>query len=219
MPEFASKGIAGTALGLAIPGTVALAGQLSNGDGLLGGLFGGGSKKDERIANLMAENTQLKGEKYTDSQIKEVNAEICRLGTEQVRQGEELTGLRREMELRDQLTHKDIQCVASDADCKIGRVNERVATMEQLTDCKIARVADSASCGIQNLNTALQCLQQTVAGITRTYVPAQQVTPLPSPWPFPPNPPYGPGFWPFPPQQQASSSSGTTTTPDATTGG
>ena len=37
----ASKGLAGAALGLAIPGTVALVNQLSNGGGLLGGLFGG----------------------------------------------------------------------------------------------------------------------------------------------------------------------------------
>ena len=35
----ASKGLAGAALGLAIPGTVALVNQLSNGGGLLGGLF------------------------------------------------------------------------------------------------------------------------------------------------------------------------------------
>ena len=36
MGDYASKGLAGTALGLAIPGTVALANQLFGGGGLFG---------------------------------------------------------------------------------------------------------------------------------------------------------------------------------------
>lgn len=59
MGEYAGKGLAGTALGLAIPGTVALANQLfSGGNGLLGGLMGGGC--NNQVMNLMAENSMLK---------------------------------------------------------------------------------------------------------------------------------------------------------------
>ena len=53
MAEFASKGVAGSALGLAIGGLSAA--LLNNdGDGPLGGLLGnGGSKKNEKIADLL----------------------------------------------------------------------------------------------------------------------------------------------------------------------
>ena len=69
MAEFASKGVAGSALGLAIGGLSAA--LLNNdGDGPLNGLLGGGSKKNEKIADLMAENTLLKSKSYTDAEIK-----------------------------------------------------------------------------------------------------------------------------------------------------
>ena len=66
MGEFASKALGGTALGLAIPGTVALVNQLGNG-GLLGGLFGGGGGNQAQA--LMAENAMLKAELNTDAKI------------------------------------------------------------------------------------------------------------------------------------------------------
>lgn len=78
----------------------------------------------------------------------------------------------------------------------------------QLTDCKISKVADAANCGISALQCSLDCLQKTVAGITQTSVPAQAVSPLPAPWPYPPVPPYY-----VPPT--ASAQSGTTTTTGA----
>ena len=77
MAEFASKGVAGSALGLAIGGLSAA--LLNNdGDGPLNGLLGGGSnRKNEKIADLMAENTLLKSRSYTDSEIKGVTARVC----------------------------------------------------------------------------------------------------------------------------------------------
>lgn len=71
MGEFASKAVAGTALGLAIPGTVALVNQLGGGcgnGGLLGGLFGNGGCQNQTSA-LMAENAMLKAELNTDAKI------------------------------------------------------------------------------------------------------------------------------------------------------
>lgn len=79
MGEFASKGVAGTALGLGIAGTVGLVNQLGGcGNGILGGLFGGNCNAIAGGAalNAMAEKdaiiAQLKSEKYTDQQIASV---------------------------------------------------------------------------------------------------------------------------------------------------
>lgn len=63
MAEFASKGVAGTGLGLGIAGTTL--GLLNNGGGL-GGLFGGNSNCNNEIAKLQAELAQQKSERYTD---------------------------------------------------------------------------------------------------------------------------------------------------------
>ena len=69
----ASTGLAGTALGLAIPGTVALVNQLAGGNGFLG--LGGGNNGNAEIA-LGTERSL----RYTDQQsfanYKELNAEI-----------------------------------------------------------------------------------------------------------------------------------------------
>ena len=89
MAEFASKGVAGTALGLGIAGTVGLVNQLSGGNcgcgnGLLGGLFGGnccnrgtGSLAEvQYISALQSENGQLKAENYSDRTSLEAHASV-----------------------------------------------------------------------------------------------------------------------------------------------
>lgn len=175
MAEFASKGVSGTALGLGIAGTVGLVNSLSqNGNGFLGGLFGNGGQLEE----LRAENTLLKAHQYSDAQNKSMQEEICQLKADSLVQAEQISAMKREAELR-----------------------------EQITDSKIARVADAATCGISNLQCSLNCLQQTVNGITKTFVPAGAITPLPAPWPYPPVPPYY-----TPATQNGSTSSGTETT-------
>lgn len=169
MAEYASKGVGTGGLTTGIIGT-SLAGllALNNGNGgLLGNLFGN-NNQNERISELMSENTQLKSRVYTDGEVKQLNSEICNLRSEVQRQGAE------------------INCI-----------NKTSALREEITDGKIARVADASTCGINNLRCSIECLQNTVAGITRVYVPAAQVTPLPAPYPFPPTPPYSP--YPFPP--------------------
>lgn len=150
MAEFASKGVSGTALGLGIAGTVGLVNQMSQ-NGFLGGLFGGNGGE---LDALRAENTLLKSQQYTDAENKGIAAELCELRSE-------VAVMKKDAELR-----------------------------EQLTDCKIAKVADAANCGLAALQCSLDCLQKTVAGITQTSVPAAAVSPLPAPWPYPPVPPY-----------------------------
>lgn len=98
MAEFASKGVAGSGLGLGIAGTAL---GLLNGNGLLGGLFGNGnccsenthvsryelnqegriSKLESEIAlrdaNIYNDQKLLEVYKYFDSEIKDVRKTIC----------------------------------------------------------------------------------------------------------------------------------------------
>ena len=64
MAEYASKGVAGTALGLGIAGTVGLVNQLGNcggcgNGGLLGGLFGGNNCCNRGVGGLARANDEL----------------------------------------------------------------------------------------------------------------------------------------------------------------
>ena len=74
----ASQAVGGTALGLAIPGTLAFLNQV----GGIGGFFGGGNAQmvqcnDTRtISALESEIAKLKSERYTDNVGTEVYAEI-----------------------------------------------------------------------------------------------------------------------------------------------
>lgn len=71
MAEYASKGVAGSGLGLGIAGlSVALLQGANGGNGILGGLFGG--NQNNALAAVMAENAALKGENYADRISKEV---------------------------------------------------------------------------------------------------------------------------------------------------
>ena len=74
MAEFASKGVAGSGLGLGIAGTaLGLLNNGGNGGGVLGGLFGGGNQNV--VSALQAENGMLKAENYSDKNAKEVYAQ------------------------------------------------------------------------------------------------------------------------------------------------
>lgn len=73
MAEFASHGVGTAGLTTGIIGT-SLAGLLalnaSNGNGLLGGILGGGNQpRESAVMGLMAENATLKSERYTDNAI------------------------------------------------------------------------------------------------------------------------------------------------------
>ena len=76
MGEFASKGVAGTGLGLGIAGT-ALGLLNGNGNGgcnggLLGGLFGNGGCNNSYVSALQSQVTGLQAEKYADKNTADV---------------------------------------------------------------------------------------------------------------------------------------------------
>ena len=86
--EVASKGVAGTALGLGIAGTVGLLGQLANGAGWGGGFLGGrgcaapmmteavATADTREMGKLEAKIAKLEGERYTDGVGIELYKEI-----------------------------------------------------------------------------------------------------------------------------------------------
>ena len=74
----ASGGLGGAALGLAIPGTVALVNQLTGGNGLFGGLFNGGNCNNNVVAALESALAQEKAERYTDQTGTEVYKQFAK---------------------------------------------------------------------------------------------------------------------------------------------
>ena len=74
----ASGGLGGAALGLAIPGTVALVNQLAGNGGLFGGLFNGGGNCNSTISALESALAQERAERYTDQTGTEVYKQFAK---------------------------------------------------------------------------------------------------------------------------------------------
>ena len=154
MGEFASKGVAGTGLGLGIAGLSV--GLLNNGgNGLLGGLLGNGC--NNQMSALLAENATLKAEKYSDKNTSEV-----------------YTAMRNEVQtLSDRLLDKYISPISQE----IADMRVREARLEG----RIGEVSLLANNGLTALTGQVNCLAATVAGITKTVVPIGAVCPTPMP--------------------------------------
>lgn len=173
MAEFASKGVAGAGLGTGIAGlALGVLNSSANGNGLLGGLLGGGNQNV--VSALQAENGMLKAENYSDKNAKEVYAQsladnrrirdeafafLKPLADESANNRVELARLQEQLkcccekqELREQIV--------------LGKVNELALT----TQAKFG------------------CVDQTIAGmmgtlgkITNTIVPMSAICPTPMP--------------------------------------
>ena len=152
MGEFASKGVAGSGLGLGIAGTALGVLNASNGGGgLLGGLFGNGC--GSQVSALQSEIAMLKAEKYCDKNTAEV-----------------YTAMRNEVQaLSDRLLDKYISPVSQE----IADMRVREARLEG----KIGEVGLLANNGLKALQGQVNCLAQTVNGITKVVVPNSSVCP------------------------------------------
>ena len=176
MGEFASKGVAGSALGLSIAGT-ALGLLNGNGNGILGGLFGNGmnqyaqgaaqavlSEKDATIARLMSE-------KYADKVGVDVYAQ----------------SRRENQDLSDRLLGNWIKPLSQEAAANRERIavletqvqadREKAALREQIVVDKIDCASREAAHGIQNIGMGLAALRQVVDGITSTIIPQTAICP------------------------------------------
>ena len=183
MAEFASKGVAGTALGLGIAGTVGLVNQLSgcNG-GVLGGILGGnccnrgvgGMAEVQYVSALQAENGQLKAENYSDrtslEAYKQTVADNKELRTEMYAFIKPLSEEAANNKVTIARLEEQIKCCC-----------EKQELREQILMGKIGEVASAANCGLARANDEIACLRNTVCRITQTIVPASAICPQPMP--------------------------------------
>lgn len=173
MGEFASRGVAGSALGLGIAGLSV--GLLNNGgNGILGNLFGNNCQQNV-VSGLQSEISQLKAEKYSDRSIADV-----------------YTALRNETQaLGDRLLEKYINPIA----VEVSQIQVRDATMQEQIKClqktqelenrlirselnnRIDQCCCQANNGLTMLNSAVAQLQQTVGAITSTIIPQTVICP------------------------------------------
>lgn len=181
MAEYASKGVAGSGLGLGIAGTaLGLLNANNGGGGLLGGLLGGGWNQAAQMAGaaglgVMAEKdaeiAKLRAEKYSDKNDVEVYAQTRR----------------ENQDLSDRLLGNWIKPLADEAAANkvtIARIEERMACMNKTADLreenlrqKIDCVANEAAHGIANVGAGLAALRHTVDNITITHIPASAICP------------------------------------------
>lgn len=163
MGDYASKGVAGTGLGLGIAGT-ALGLLNGNGGNVLGGLFGNNCN---RVPDLLAENSMLKAENYSDKVAKEVYAQTIT----------DTDNLKKELfafikPISDQVVQNQVDSAVLKAQIE----KDKEITKLQMDNCccqlnsKIDMVASTSACGIAQLNNV-------VANITKTIVPKDVICP------------------------------------------
>lgn len=151
--EYASKGVAGTGLGLGIAGTAL--GLLAGGGmlgGATGGLFGNVNSAQNEIGQLRNEVTRLASERYTDAQIRAV--------TEQAN-----------------AAAKDSILAYAGLDKRVTAIETAAPLREQILRGEIAQVAQASTGASQALAARIAELNQTVGAITKLGVPNSALIP------------------------------------------
>lgn len=180
--EYASKGVAGAGLGLGIAGTAL--GLLNGGCGgnVLGNLLGGncgcngraGMAEVQYVSELQAKVQGLEAEKTA-------NANLVAAFNQTVANDKEL---RNEMyafikPLAEEAANNRVNIATLQAELKC--CCEKQELREQIVMGKINEVALTANNGLTALAGTVACLQNTVAGITKTIVPSSAICPQPMP--------------------------------------
>lgn len=204
MGEFASKGVAGSGLGLGIAGTaLGVLSASQNGNGLLGNLFGTGGYTPTAASIIADKNDEifkLQSEKYTDhsgidlyKQIKgEINGLSDRLLDKYISPlSQEASGNRERLvaietslvkdreinALKEQLINSKIDNTKCELTNTIDKVRCEMVNGDERLNNKIDRVADHASCGINRLTDAVAGISKIVDGITCTKVCRDAICP------------------------------------------
>lgn len=147
MGEFASKGVANAGLVTGILGTVALANQLGGGNGgILGNILG--NNCNNQAGALMAENAQLKAEKYADSvaaqvykasrdekdalgerllekYIQPISQEIADMRVREAQTGAAVDCLAKSTSMRFDSVYREIECAKKECGAAIALEGER----------------------------------------------------------------------------------------------
>lgn len=177
MGDYASKGVAGSGLGLGIAGTaLGVLNSANNGNGLLGGLFGGNGNM---VSQLQAENAMLRAENYSDKNSKEVYMQSL----------SDNRNLRDEMyafikPLADEAANNRVELATIRAEQKC--CCEKQELREQILVGKINEVALTTKGRFDALDQTISCLSNSVqnnanaiANITSTIVPLSKICPEP----------------------------------------
>ena len=173
MAEFASKGVAGSGLGLGIAGTaLGVLNSSANGNGLLGGLFGGGNQN--MISTLQAENSMLKAENYSDKNAKEVYMQSL---TDNRRLRDETFAYLKP--LSDEAANNRVELAKLQAELKC--CCEKQELREQIVLGKVNELALTTQAKFGSVDQAIAGIMGTMNNITKTIVPASAICPTPMP--------------------------------------
>ena len=166
--EYASKGIAGTGLGLGIAGTALglLAGN-NNGNGVLGNILGNGGTT---VSALQTENALLKAEKYSDKNSKEVYHQS--LVDDRTLRDEMYAFIK---PIADETANNRVEMAKLQAEVKCNA--EKAELREQIVVGKINEVALSANGRFAALDQTINCLSNTINSVTKVVVPNSSVCP------------------------------------------
>jgi hypothetical protein len=169
MGEFASRGVAGSGLGLGIAGTALGVLNSSNGNGLLGGLFG--NNNCGQVSALQSEVAMLKAEKYSDKNTADVYGAI---------RGEYKDLLEKWITpLSDEAcrNRERIAVLETQVKCE----NEKALLREQIVREQLNRRIDQCCCEtngrINQLNQSVYQMSQTLGSITTTVIPRTAICP------------------------------------------
>lgn len=166
MAEFASKGVAGTGLGLGIAGTAL---GLLNGNGnVLGGLLGGGSQ----LTALQAENSLLKAENYSDKNAKEVYMQS--LADNRRLRDEAFAYVK---PLADEAANNRVELAKLQAELKC--CCEKQELREQIVLGKVNELALTTQAKFGCIDGTIANMMSTISQITSTIVPISAVCPTP----------------------------------------
>lgn len=172
MGEFASRGVAGSGLGLGIAGTaLGVLNSSNNGNGLLGGLFGCNNNQWNQVSALQAENGMLRAEKYSDRNTADVYTAV-------------------RSEYKD-LLEKWITPLSDEAcrnreriavlETSIKYENEKALLREQNVRLEMKGYIDDCCCKtngrINDLNTRVFGIGRTLDSITSTVIPRTAICP------------------------------------------
>lgn len=174
MADYASKGVAGSGLGLGIAGT-ALGLLNGNGNGILGGILGTPNAnariaETQYVSELQAKIQGLEAQRYSDQSDKsvyqqtlsdnrnlrdEVYAFLTPLSNEAANNRVEIAKLQ-----------EQIKCCCEKAELR-----------EQIVLGKVNEVAIATSGQFNAINNTIACIQNSLGGITKTVVPNTAVCP------------------------------------------
>lgn len=174
MAEYASKGLAnGVGIPALVLGSLGFLGSANNGNGgLLGGIFGNGC--GDKVSALMAENSMLKSENYSDKVSKETYAQTL---TDNRRLRDEMFAYVKPIadevaSNRERVAVLEMQCSKNS---ELAELREKLVRAE--LGAKIDTVAQTCGCGINQLNTAVAGLSSTLNAITATIIPQSAICP------------------------------------------